>query len=93
MTSIKPHGGKLINRVANEAERKCCLQKQQLCNQIIVNTWTISDFDLIGVGAFSPLTGFMNEDGLSLSSRDICDLQMELYGVSQLHSQLRSSSS
>lgn len=28
---------------------------------IRVNSWTISDLDLIGVGAFSPLTGFMNE--------------------------------
>ena len=26
------------------------------------NAWTISDLDLIAIGGFSPLTGFMNED-------------------------------
>ena len=52
----------LINRVATgEASAKHCLQKQQALKSITINTWTISDLDLIGVGAFSPLTGFMNE--------------------------------
>ena len=30
--------------------------------QIRVNTWTISDLDLIAVGAFSPLIGFYDEE-------------------------------
>ncbi|MFS0874202.1 hypothetical protein [Paenibacillus xylanilyticus] len=35
-----------------------------------MNTWAISDLDLIGVGAFSPLIGFLNEeDYLSVVSR------------------------
>jgi sulfate adenylyltransferase len=61
MSSIKPHGGVLINRVANEAEREVLLAEAAALQSIIVNTWAISDLDLIGVGAFSPLTGFMNE--------------------------------
>ncbi|BBH24030.1 sulfate adenylyltransferase [Paenibacillus baekrokdamisoli] len=61
MSSIKPHGGVLINRVANGAERDTLLEEAASLQSIIVNTWAISDLDLIGVGAFSPLTGFMNE--------------------------------
>ncbi|MFC5653057.1 sulfate adenylyltransferase [Paenibacillus solisilvae] len=61
MSNIKPHGGVLINRVANGAEREVLLAEATALQSIIVNTWAISDLDLIGVGAFSPLTGFMNE--------------------------------
>ncbi|MEC0093955.1 sulfate adenylyltransferase [Paenibacillus macquariensis] len=62
MTSILPHGGKLIQRLVQGEEREALLQAAHGFQQIIINTWTISDLDLIAVGAFSPLTGFMNED-------------------------------
>jgi len=59
--SIQPHGGVLVNRVAEGSERERLLAEAAGLSVIPVNTWTISDLDLIGVGAFSPLTGFMNE--------------------------------
>ncbi|WP_151737823.1 sulfate adenylyltransferase [Paenibacillus tengchongensis] len=62
MTSILPHGGTLIQRVAEGAERERLLQEAAKHKSIPINTWTISDLDLIGVGAFSPLTGFLNEE-------------------------------
>ncbi|WP_028539494.1 sulfate adenylyltransferase [Paenibacillus sp. J14] len=62
MTSILPHGGSLINRVVTGSERDSLLEKAKGLPSIQINNWTISDLDLIGVGAFSPLTGFMNED-------------------------------
>ncbi|EOS59072.1 sulfate adenylyltransferase [Paenibacillus barengoltzii] len=62
MTSILPHGGSLINRVVTGSERDSLLEKAKGLPAIQINNWTISDLDLIGVGAFSPLTGFMNED-------------------------------
>ena len=62
MTSILPHGGKLIQRLVQGEEREALLQAAHGFQQIIINTWTISDLDLIAVGAFSPLNGFMNED-------------------------------
>lgn len=62
MTSILPHGGKLIQRIVHGEERDALLQAAQGFQQIAINTWTISDLDLIGVGAFSPLTGFLNKD-------------------------------
>lgn len=62
MTSILPHGGSLINRVVTGSERDSLLEKAKGLPSIQINNWTISDLDLIGVGAFSPLTGFMNEN-------------------------------
>ncbi|QHT63329.1 sulfate adenylyltransferase [Paenibacillus lycopersici] len=61
MSSIKPHGGVLVNRIAAGSEREALLAEATSLTSIIVNNWTISDLDLIGVGAFSPLTGFLNE--------------------------------
>ncbi|WP_276358281.1 sulfate adenylyltransferase [Cohnella caldifontis] len=62
MSAIQPHGGTLINRLAEGKEREELLAKAAGLVSIPVNAWTVSDLDLIGVGAFSPLTGFMNED-------------------------------
>lgn len=62
MTAINPHGGQLINRLV-EGEVKAFLLKQLSDAPVIpISWWTISDLDLIGVGAFSPLTGFMNQE-------------------------------
>lgn len=70
MTAIQPHGGTLVNQIAQGEEREELLQAAPSFKQIPVNTWTISDLDLIGVGAFSPLTGFMKEeDYLSVVSK------------------------
>ncbi len=61
MTTIKPHGGELINRLVPAEQREELLKRAALLKQIRVNTWTISDLDLIAVGAFSPLVGFLDE--------------------------------
>ncbi|MFC5401793.1 sulfate adenylyltransferase [Cohnella soli] len=62
MSAIQPHGGQLINRIVKGPEREDLLAKAATMPVIPVNAWAISDLDLIGVGAFSPLTGFMNEE-------------------------------
>ncbi|WP_166245926.1 sulfate adenylyltransferase [Paenibacillus turpanensis] len=59
---ITPHGGELVNRVATGQEREQLLQLAKTLRTIPVSAWTVSDIDLIGVGAFSPLTGFMKKD-------------------------------
>ncbi|GAB6992462.1 sulfate adenylyltransferase [Paenibacillus pini] len=61
MTSIQPHGGTLINRVVEGKAREQLLEVAATLKQIRINKWTLSDLDLIGVGAFSPLEGFLNE--------------------------------
>ncbi|MFD3261800.1 sulfate adenylyltransferase [Paenibacillus lentus] len=62
MTAILPHGGKLVNRVVTGEERKKLLASAKELPTILINGWTISDLDLIGVGAFSPLEGFLNKE-------------------------------
>ncbi len=62
MAAIQPHGGTLINRLAAGQEREALLAKAASLVSIPVGAWTVSDLDLIGVGAFSPLTGFLNEE-------------------------------
>ncbi|MEC0247219.1 sulfate adenylyltransferase [Paenibacillus chitinolyticus] len=61
-SSISPHGGTLINRLITGSEREQLLAAAGDLPQIRINNWAISDLDLIGVGAFSPLTGFLNEE-------------------------------
>ncbi len=56
---IKPHGGMLVNRIVSGKEK---LKLQEKCGQmekIILNPREVSDLDMIAVGAFSPLYGFM----------------------------------
>lgn len=62
MTKIAPHGGQLVNRVATGEKREQLIKLSNDLPKISINTWTISDLDLIGVGAFSPLTGFLKEE-------------------------------
>lgn len=61
MTAILPHGGTLVQRVVQGEEREALLKQAGTFQAIRANAWTISDLDLIGVGAFSPLQGFLNE--------------------------------
>ncbi|SFE36312.1 sulfate adenylyltransferase [Alteribacillus iranensis] len=55
MTTSIPHGGTLINR-KNTQEQLTDIQ-----TRIEVDEIAISDIELIANGAFSPLTGFLNE--------------------------------
>lgn len=61
METIAPHGGTLINRNVTGEQREALLKQSQTLTQVKVSNWTISDIDLIGVGAFSPLSGFLTE--------------------------------
>jgi sulfate adenylyltransferase len=59
--TINPHGGTLISRLVTSDEREAMLTEAKKLPQIKVNAWVISDIDLIAIGGFSPLQGFMNE--------------------------------
>jgi sulfate adenylyltransferase len=60
--TIAAHGGTLINRLVPEEKRIEQLKRAGTLTQVKINKWAISDLDLIAVGAFSPLTGFMVEE-------------------------------
>ena len=59
--TIKPHGGELINRALEGQERETLIQQAQDFPSVTLNPWSLSDLELIGIGGFSPLTGFMGE--------------------------------
>ncbi|HEY8529647.1 MAG TPA: sulfate adenylyltransferase [Paenibacillaceae bacterium] len=60
--AIPPHGGVLIDRIAKGSERTELLAEAADLPAISIDAWTLSDLEMIGVGAFSPLTGFMNRE-------------------------------
>lgn len=56
---IKPHGGKLIDRIVKDkVEFK---KKAEKLKKIYIDKWTLSDIEMIGIGGFSPLEGFINK--------------------------------
>jgi sulfate adenylyltransferase len=58
--AIAPHGGTLIDRLA-EGERRTELSNRSASLPVIdLNVREALDLEMIAVGAFSPLTGFMN---------------------------------
>jgi sulfate adenylyltransferase len=62
MNQIKPHGGVLVNRTADVETKDEILKKAHEFKKIVLNDREISDLEMIAVGAFSPLTGFMRKD-------------------------------
>lgn len=60
--NILPHGGTLINRECGARERKAWLNKTDRLPALQLSAWSLSDLELIAIGAFSPLTGFMERD-------------------------------
>jgi sulfate adenylyltransferase len=62
MTLIHPHGGVLVNRLVPGEEREEALREAASLPVIRMDRRTISDLELIGIGGFSPLAGFLNED-------------------------------
>lgn len=58
---IEPHGGVLVQRELTGQAREEALQEARSFRKIVISNWTISDLELIGVGVFSPLKGFVNK--------------------------------
>lgn len=59
--TIKPHGGELINRQVEGEEREILIQEAKHFPKLILNPWSLSDLELIAIGGFSPLTGFLGK--------------------------------
>jgi len=57
---IEPHGGKLINRLVKEEKRQSLIENTLSLKQIHLDKREMADLEMIAIGAFSPLEGFMN---------------------------------
>jgi len=56
---IPPHGGSLVDRVATGDEAQALAGKARSLPKLALSVRSLSDLEMIAVGAFSPLTGFM----------------------------------
>ena len=59
--SLEPHGGELVNRLLEGKEREDLAEKAGSLKKIKLDPRQTSDIDMISVGAYSPLSGFMVE--------------------------------
>lgn len=59
---IEPHGGKLINKILSEKDKKILKENIFILKSIKLNRRQISDLEMIATGAFSPLGGFMTKE-------------------------------
>jgi sulfate adenylyltransferase len=58
---IAPHGGQLVNRALRGALREAGLERAISFPRVQLTRTGVSDLEMIAVGAFSPLTGFMTK--------------------------------
>jgi sulfate adenylyltransferase len=59
---IRPHGGALIDRELHGIAREGALERASSLPRIDLSEVNLSDVEMIGTGALSPLTGFMTQD-------------------------------
>ncbi|MBD2494677.1 sulfate adenylyltransferase [Nostoc sp. FACHB-280] len=59
--AIAPHGGELVNRIATPEQKEEFLSKAEFLPRVQLDERAVSDLEMIAIGAFSPLTGFMNQ--------------------------------
>ncbi len=60
--SIAPHGGQLVNRTLRGSLREAALERASAFPQVQLTRMAAADLEMIAIGAFSPLTGFMTKD-------------------------------
>src|SRR6476661_8028126 len=58
---IAPHGGILVHRIATLDQRQEFFDKAESLPRVQLSDRSISDLQMIAIGALSPLKGFMNE--------------------------------
>ncbi|GAC1629922.1 MAG: sulfate adenylyltransferase [Ktedonobacteraceae bacterium] len=56
---IAPHGGQLVINMANEAERAELQDRARELPQLVVGSRQLADLEMLAIGAYSPLSGFM----------------------------------
>ncbi|MBA3671231.1 MAG: sulfate adenylyltransferase [Gemmatimonadaceae bacterium] len=56
---IAPHGGTLVDRVPQGRARDILVAQAEVLPAVTLQPWELADLEMIGIGALSPLTGFM----------------------------------
>ena len=71
MSLIQPHGGTLVNRIVSESKARELTQAAGSLPKITLSTKQACDLEMIAIGAFSPLTGFMKKADFESCSKDM----------------------
>ena len=58
---IAPHGMQLVNRIAITEQKQEFLEKAEVLPRVMLDERAVSDLVMLAIGAFSPLTGFMEQ--------------------------------
>ncbi|MCX8161131.1 MAG: sulfate adenylyltransferase [Candidatus Saccharicenans sp.] len=58
---IPPHGGQLVNRLAEAGRKAEILSRAEELVSIVLDADLVSDLENIATGVYSPLTGFLNQ--------------------------------
>jgi sulfate adenylyltransferase len=56
---IAPHGGELVSNMASEVERVDLQERARRLPEITVGSRQLADLEMLAIGAYSPLSGFM----------------------------------
>jgi sulfate adenylyltransferase len=59
--AIAPHGGVLVNRIVSADQKQVFLEKANFLPRLRLDERTTSDLEMIAIGGFSPLIGFMGQ--------------------------------
>ena len=62
MKLISPHGGTLINREVSGTEKQNWIAAAERIPRLQINPRILADIELIAIGAYSPLEGFLTRD-------------------------------
>jgi sulfate adenylyltransferase len=68
---IPPHGGTLVNRLAAGDDARVAEERAASLPTIRLSDRTVSDLEMIAIGGFSPLTGFMGPADYQSVVRDM----------------------
>ena len=61
LDAIPAHGGNLVNRIASPKQKQEFIAKADSLPRVKLDERAVSDLEMIAIGGFSPLTGFMNQ--------------------------------
>jgi len=68
---IKPHGGKLVNRLATPEEREELIKKMETLPKLVAGDRYVGHCEMIAIGGYSPLKGFMTKEEAESVIRDV----------------------
>ena len=61
-TLIPPHGGRLVNRIVEGKGREALLARAPTLPAVELDAWGLSDVEMLAIGGFSPLEGFLGRN-------------------------------